>query len=912
MATTQIRAQISIDDAPPLTVVAGWLHAAISDRCRAVLEVASTEDPSFDLRPGVLARLLLSGSHERRWTLRLSRVSHLGDHEGSHRYQLELSDPAAPQALTRNTRKYRNLSARDIVTRVLDECRLEHRWQLRSEPAVRKYAAQYHESNLAFVERLLAFEGIYYTFDADGVMQLEDTSSAAPMARGEPYELVESAEGMDSAEVGIHELRKSATLCPGKVTLADHNWKQPAVLLRQTAAAPRDADLELYEYPAGYRKPDQGRDLVARRLEAERVPSELVEGRSNELAFAPGLAFRFGQAAGPLFAGEHLLIEVTHRFRDGDLPMRSDLVDEQTSYENEFRAMPYAKAYRPPHRPAPRVRGSHTAMARGPSGEEIHTDKYGRFRAQMHWDREAVGTDEDSRWVRKLQECSTSVALGRVGWEMVLSYVGGDPDRPVGLGRAINGVMVPEYGLPEHMNRMTIKTPTSPATGGFNEICIEDSAESQYIAMRAEKDYQNLVKNDRSESIGHCETHTVGTDFARQVRGNQSTQIGANSTSAIGSNSKALVEGGRQKSVGGNETVEVSGGSAWAVAGLDLEVVGGLRLTIAGSLQVPDLGELLKSTAMTMASRISPGAVSLYNKAEQAYSKGQQAYQTAQTLGTSEGREQLARDWAEQQLGSIGEDAAKAAWGGWKEGGWQGAWDAASGSVGEGVSGAYGDLKGMIPTQEDFRSTLDGLKTDFNNLVPEPDSLGQALQDGASTLTGGLSDSLAKGDYQLALNQAIDMFCVGGISRTSTTVLLKVVGGAYLTVAIQEVEWLAGKGYAETIGGVKLSVSRKEMNTSVEGAHTVTVGGTASRTSKQDMTIKAPSSTIKVGTNATLESKDALEISGGSITIEASAALNLKAGGGEIAMTPGSLALKGDVNLEGSAKVSISGPLDIT
>ncbi|MBW2525799.1 MAG: type VI secretion system tip protein VgrG [Deltaproteobacteria bacterium] len=902
----QISARLEGTALPAVDVVAGTIGETISDRCRVSVEVAAVDPVQFGSSVGSEVTLTVGGEELRRWTLRLSQVRYLGDHEGSYRYRLALLDLAARQELTRNTRKFRNLSARDIIEKVLAECRVAHRWQTTRDTAVRKFAVQYHESNLAFVERLLAFEGIYYRFDESGVMVLEDASEAAAFVRDEPFELIEAAGGMDRAELGIHVLRKVANLCVGKVCLADYNWKQPAVLLRHTAAAARDADLEIYEYPAGFRKPEQGDPLALRRLESERVRSELVEGRSSVIGFAPATSFEFGSAAGDMFAGEYLLVDVTHRFRNGDVPMLDDQVDEAVSYENEFSAMPRPKAYRPPHRRArPRVRGSHTGMVRGPAGEEIHTDKYGRFRVQMHWDREAVSTDEDSRWVRKAQECSTSVALARVGWEMYLSYLDGDPDRPVGLGRAINGVMGPEYGLPEHMNRMTIKTPSSPATGGFNEICIEDSAESQYIAMRAEKDYDNLVKRNRTEQIGNDETHTVGTDFARQVKGSQTTSIGGSSTSTIGNQSKSLVEGSRTKTVGGNETVNVSGGSGWAIAGLDLEIVGGLRLTIAGSLSVPDIGALLKSTAMTMASRVSPGAVSLYGKAQTAMSMGQQAMSTAEALSTSEGREQMVTGWLEGEGVQMGEDALRAGWGGWKEGGWQGAWDAASGSV-------SGDLSGMIPSRPDFQGTLDGLKSDFNNLVPSQDALGSALKDGASTLTGGLSDSLAAGDYKLALDQAIDMFCVGGIIRTSSTVILKMVGGAYITVAIGEISWLAGKGYTETVGGAKISMSLKEMTTSVTGAHTLTVGGLASRESKADMSIAAPTSTITVAGNATYKSDDAIEVSGGTITINASGALNIKAGGGEIAMTPGSIALKGDVNLEGSGEVHFSGQLDIT
>src|SRR5262249_41621282 len=140
--------------------------------------------------------------------------------------------------------------------------------------------------------------------------------------------------------------------------------------------------------------------------------------------------------------------------------------------------------------PRPSITGCHTAMVRGPAGEEIHTDEHGRFRAQFHWDREAKGTDADSRWIRYLQESQTGVTLARVGWEVTTAYIDGDPDRPIGLARDINGAMPPAYAPVANPNTMTVKTPSSPATGGFNEIKLDDSKGSMLFYMRAERDHE--------------------------------------------------------------------------------------------------------------------------------------------------------------------------------------------------------------------------------------------------------------------------------------------------------------------------------------------------------------------------------------------------------------------------------------
>src|SRR5262249_7904827 len=127
---------------------------------------------------------------------------------------------------------------------------------------------------------------------------------------------------------------------------------------------------------------------------------------------------------------------------------------------------------------------------------------FGRFRAQFHWDREAVGTDADSRWLRIVQESASSMFLARVGWEMNVGYIDGDPDRPIGLARNINGVMRPTYAQPAKKNVMTIKTRTSPATGGYNEIRLDDTAGAMAFDVRAERDLIGAIRHDRSETIG--------------------------------------------------------------------------------------------------------------------------------------------------------------------------------------------------------------------------------------------------------------------------------------------------------------------------------------------------------------------------------------------------------------------------
>jgi type VI secretion system secreted protein VgrG len=459
--TSTLNISLDLPGVTGFDVVAAHFSEGLSVRSYAEIEVATGEDLDWNAAVGQMATLTIAGLETRVIKMKMQEACFLGNESDSMRWSVRLYDAMFPLSLTLDTYKFRNLSAQQIVEQILSEHRVVHRWKLRKDPPVRKYCAQYRESDLAFVERLLEFEGIWYSVEDDASVVLCDWSPGVELVRGgAEIGLIEAAQAMSRGEVGVHEARRGARVAPGRVTLADHNWKRPDVPLRETAWGDAQQELERYEYLAGYRQPARGNDLAKLRVEAFRSEATFLSGKSNVLSFAPGNAFKMSPAAGDAFGGDWLLVRVDHRMVSGAYAKEKG----DTAYENRFDAIPLGRPYRPPLKtPRPVIAGTHTAMARGPAGEEIHTDKYGRFRAQFHWDREGVGTDDDSRWLRILQETSSSMVLARTGWELFVTYIGGDPDRPIGIGRAINAEMAPTYDLPGNMTRMSMRTPSSPA-----------------------------------------------------------------------------------------------------------------------------------------------------------------------------------------------------------------------------------------------------------------------------------------------------------------------------------------------------------------------------------------------------------------------------------------------------------------
>ncbi|MSP24789.1 MAG: type VI secretion system tip protein VgrG, partial [Myxococcales bacterium] len=530
------------------------------------------------------AQLVLApaGFAPRAWTLRVGHLDFLKIEDGSLRYALNLYPALWLLRFTKNTRKFRDQSAQEIISAILGEHGIKHRFELMRETETRKYCVQYRETNLEFVLRLLEWEGIYFSFEDDGTLLLADDSPSSQPILGPPaFELSEAAGALQWADVGIFSFRAGRKVVSGAATVSDFNWKKPKVALLATEKAKEDSELEVYSYPAGYRRGDQGSVIAKRRLEALRVPAKFVKGSGNVTTFTPARRFVFGILADLRMAGPYVLTEVEHHYINRQF-QKSELGNE-VNYRNHFTAIPRSIPFRPPLVTAvPEVAGTHTAMVVGPDGEEIHTDTHGRFRAKFHWDRDAKGNDEDSRWLRSTQEVATSMVLARVGWEQTVAYIDGDPDRPIGVARNINGHMVSEYGQPANKTRMTMKSPSYPkASGGFNELRLEDVKGLMHFDWHAEKDMVSAIENDRSETIVGNDTKDVGSASSGFVGHDQNVEIGGDYEVTIEQSQLATVTGNRTKKVTGNETFEITDGYAYTVQGDDTEQVKGNRVVKA-------------------------------------------------------------------------------------------------------------------------------------------------------------------------------------------------------------------------------------------------------------------------------------------------------------------------------------------
>lgn len=600
MAAAEVDIRLSLASAGSFAVARLTLDEKLSEGIVAHADIIASGDFVIEdaaLRAATLT-LAFDGVEVRRWSLvlasaRFTGVDTDGGDGGGLRYRLELRDRLHPLALVTSTRKFRNLSVEAIVDRVTSEHGVTTSWQTTTPTAVRKWCAQYRETTRDFVLRLLEHEGIYFGFSPDGQLVLADESASSPHVSGpHALPLSEARGALVHEEPALLELTKGARVATGRATLGDYDWKRPRLSLLSSAAGDQDAELEVYDYPGGYRDPGEGARLAKMRLEARRVGADYLEGGSSAVYFDPGRRFSVSGAMEAYFPGDYFLTRVVHRAEVGALLPRGAAA-EATAYTNTFEAIPARSPFRPPlTQRRPTVAGFHTAIVRGPAGAEIHTDRHGRFKAQFHWDREATGTDADSRWLRMLQETATSMTLARVGWEVSVGYIDGDPDRPIGMARNINGEMIPAYAQPAQKTVMAMKTPSSPASGGYSELKLDDTGGAMRFDLRAEKDLVGIVKHDREERVGNDELHVVGKDLLRTVERDQTIDIGGNASYAVNGNEQIVVEGNRTKTVGASERVEVGLARVETTEGDDKEKVGSLRMTIAGGVSPPSAAAL--------------------------------------------------------------------------------------------------------------------------------------------------------------------------------------------------------------------------------------------------------------------------------------------------------------------------------
>lgn len=444
-------------------------------------------------------------------------------------------------------RIFQDLDIKEIVATVLRDLGIEDKrqvWRLSATYPKREYCVQYNESALAFISRLLEEEGIYFFSDMnDGseCLVFADNSENGDPIDGEKKLIYRHNAGLSAMSEAVSVIKQRYRTASGKVTFRDYNPLKPDLDLTVSASADKDEDLELYDYPSLYSTKAVGAQLAQVRLEALQAERMVLEIESDCHRISAGRWITLEETPNEL-DGDYFVTGVTHVMRLGEYRVCAVVIPRKVKYRT------------PQKTPLPIIDGPQTAVVVAPEGapeEEIYTDKYGRCKVKFHWDRYGKLDEHASCWMRVAQpQTSGSMILPRVGWEVVVEFLEGNPARPFVTGRIFNGRHMPPYALPEGKSRTSLKTQASPGGKGTNEIRMEDKAGGEEIRIAAHKNTTLATANNKKTTTASNET--------KNVKANSTLNIGTDETVKISKGFKNTVGGAQTVSVGGDRKVEVN------------------------------------------------------------------------------------------------------------------------------------------------------------------------------------------------------------------------------------------------------------------------------------------------------------------------------------------------------------------
>ncbi|MDB5215875.1 MAG: hypothetical protein JWO86_3802 [Myxococcaceae bacterium] len=545
-------------------VETGFLLEEISRPTSVKVVVLANEarDPAALVGKAAVLTVMPDASVKRRFPLVIAAAAAQELDTETTRYVLELEHPIALLHLRRDHRTFLDKSVRDIVESLLEAVSVTADWRATRGAAKRLACVQYGESDYDFLARLLEEEGIFWFCPDEGdepKLVIADASTAfTPIAGNEEIPLTGQGAG-----VGIHELAVEHTVTSGAVALADYDHEKPGVDLTSRCALDTAPAGELFEYPGGYATQADGAAIA--KIRAEEIASEkvLATGTSSRPHLRAAATFTLTSPSDEAPTGKYLVRSVEHSL-------------DPSHYENHFVASPAEMPFRPRRAtPRPVATGACSATVTGPSGQEIHTDKLGRMTALYAFDRTGKNDDTSSQWMRVLQPAlGGSMMLARVGWEMAVRHVDGDPDRPIAVARMYDGEHLPPEKLPAAQTKTSFETLTSPRAEKINAITLDDKKDSMVVDVKAAKDLDATILHDETETIGESDTLAVGKDSTWLIGDAQTVTVEKNDTAKAAKDAGVAVAGDRTKKVTKDESVVVDGALSTRIDGNDEESVG--------------------------------------------------------------------------------------------------------------------------------------------------------------------------------------------------------------------------------------------------------------------------------------------------------------------------------------------------
>ncbi len=499
--------------------------------------------------------------------------------------------------LRSNWRIFQGQTVPEIITSMLAEQKLtDLRSQICFEHQPREYCVQAGETDLDFIARLAAEEGLLYTFEhrADGhTLVLTDrvgglgtigTHTDCPV-------IYQPMSGGDALEPALNRFHYTEQVRTAMQVQRDYTFTHPRYNQQHTATGDQDLnnqhkDYERYDYPGRYKRDIAGKPFTKTRLTALRNDAKLAHLEGDDERLQPGLAFDLNDHPREDFNDRWRTIAIRHEGKQ-HTSLQEEAIgsDCGTSYELKASAIRWTSDWKAPLRDKPCIDGPQIATVVGPPGEEIYCDEWGRVKVQFPWDRSDKNNDQSSCWIRVAQGWAGAtwgaMAVPRVNQELIISFLDGDPDQPIATGRTYRQTNLPPYELPKHKTRMTIKSRTHKGEG-FNELRFEDELGQEEVYIHAEKDKNVHIKHDNTTLVGNNRKEEVGNDEQITIGNDQSHEIGRDHTLSTGRDHEATIGRDRREQVGNNRYDTTTANHQSEVGGHSQQTISGQHRLTAG------------------------------------------------------------------------------------------------------------------------------------------------------------------------------------------------------------------------------------------------------------------------------------------------------------------------------------------
>jgi type VI secretion system secreted protein VgrG len=468
---------------------------------------------------------------------------------------------------TADCRIFQEMSVPDIVKAVLGELDVnDFKMELTGSYRKLVYCVQYRETDFNFISRLLEHEGIYYYFkhtDGHHTMVMTDSSSQAAAFAG--YDVLQYFEPGRLARPDVEHIQTwefGRQIQPGAYVHDDYDLERPSVNLKAQKSLARghsQASHEMYDYPGFYVKKPDGEQYAGVRIEEHAAQYEAAQASTNARGVCAGYLLKLDNYPRADQNKEHLILAASHDLVFSQYEALPHAVG--VDYRCQFTAMATTEQFRPKRiTPKPFVQGPQTAVVVGPSGDQIYTDKYGRVKVQFRWDRRGEKNENSSCWIRVSSPWAGkgwgAVATPRIGQEVIVDFLEGDPDQPIITGRVYNQEQLPPFGFPAGAVISGVKSDTHKGSGN-NEMSLDDTAGSERVYIHGQFNMDTVIEHDQTSTIHNNRTDRVDVDDSESIGKNQKWDVGVNRDATIGADETLTVGANRTKSIGANETITV-------------------------------------------------------------------------------------------------------------------------------------------------------------------------------------------------------------------------------------------------------------------------------------------------------------------------------------------------------------------